>query len=474
MTWTAQQVLVDRYELIEKIGRTGAGRETWLACDRQTQDKVIVKLLAFSPQMQWDELKLFEREAQVLQALDHPRIPRYYDYFSIDDQLLWFGIVQEYIPGGSLQELLDQEKTMNESEVKQLADNLLQVLDYLHQFDPPMLHRDIKPSNIILGDDGLFYLVDFGAVQNQATLTGVTFTVVGTCGYAPLEQFWGRAVPASDLYALGATLIHLVTGRSPVDLPQRNSRIEFAEIAQLSSFFTAWLEKLTETALEKRFSSAHEALQMLRAKELGMSLAKAKPPARKLSKPDRSRIQLHHLEMGGMSIHLPSLTGWGALRVVKLRDLALGYLLLVLGGMVGRLLVPFSSAYLGSLIFALLLGSGLVYFLAMKSCANSDLRFEGDRLFIEQRTFRFLKPQKKEIRVSDIIGVFTRKVDNRHHVILTLQSNHPDEKEQYIVLHDRKTQTVSFSNHYDIGGWLNELEAIWLVQEIQNWLSGRD
>jgi Serine/threonine protein kinase len=92
----------------------------------------------------------------------------------------------------------------------------------LHELSPPVLHRDIKPSNLILDDSEQIYLVDFGAVQAQASVTGVTFTVVGTSGYAPLEQFWGRgAVAASDLYALGATLIHLLTNTYPADLPQK-------------------------------------------------------------------------------------------------------------------------------------------------------------------------------------------------------------------------------------------------------------
>jgi serine/threonine protein kinase len=212
MMFDKQQVLLERYELQQQLGRTGAGRQTWLAIDLHTHQSVIVKLLAFNPQMQWDELKLFEREAQVLQSLDHARIPEYHDYFSIDDQILWFGLVQAYIPGRSLQDLLDQGEVITESQARQVAIELLAVLNYLHQLPQPVLHRDIKPSNLIRGEDGLMYLVDFGAVQDRATLTGMTFTVVGTCGYAPLEQFWGRAVPASDLYALGGTLIHLGTG----------------------------------------------------------------------------------------------------------------------------------------------------------------------------------------------------------------------------------------------------------------------
>ncbi|MEY3329957.1 MAG: hypothetical protein RLZZ115_2840, partial [Cyanobacteriota bacterium] len=213
-----QQILQDRYQLQHQYGRTAAGRQTWLAMDQETQEEVIIKLLAFSPQMAWEELKLFEREAQVLQALNHPRIPRYRNYFSIDQNLggglPWFGLVQDYIPGSSLQDLLEKGHRFTEAKVKKIAKDILKILIYLHELSPPVLHRDIKPSNLILDGSEQIYLVDFGAVQAQASVTGVTFTVVGTSGYAPLEQFWGRAVAASDLYALGATLIHLLTNTS--------------------------------------------------------------------------------------------------------------------------------------------------------------------------------------------------------------------------------------------------------------------
>lgn len=261
----AEQILQGRYQLKQRLGQN-AGRQTWLADDLETQPSksVVVKLLAFGGEVQWDDLKLFEREAQILKQLNHPRIPKYGDDFCIDERSLWFGLVQEYIPGTCLKELLLQGKKFSEKEVRKIASEILNILIYLHELSPPVLHRDIKPSNLIWGDDDKIYLVDFGAVQDKASKEGATFTVVGTYGYAPMEQFGGRAVPASDLYSLGATLIHLLTGTAPADLPSRNLRIQFSGQVSLSKPLISWIEKLTEPAPEERFASARDALKALK------------------------------------------------------------------------------------------------------------------------------------------------------------------------------------------------------------------
>jgi serine/threonine protein kinase len=218
--------------------------------------------------VQWEDLKLFEREANVLKALDHPRIPKYRDYFSIDDRSLWFGLVQEYIQGDSLREYIARGHKFTESQVKKIAIAVLEILIYLHELSPQVLHRDIKPSNLILngseGEELNIYLVDFGAVQDKASAEGKSFTVVGTYGYAPMEQYGGRAVAASDLYALGATLIYLLTGISPAELPQDDdARILFSDRTSASPYFLQWIQKLVEPNVKKRYASARSALQAL-------------------------------------------------------------------------------------------------------------------------------------------------------------------------------------------------------------------
>ncbi|MCZ0899226.1 serine/threonine-protein kinase, partial [Microcoleus sp. HI-ES] len=264
----SKEILADRYQCDRRLGKQ-AGRQTLLARDLKTQQQVVVKLLSFSSDFNWEDLKLFEREVETLKSLSHVAIPRYLDSFEIDTpNRKGFALVQTYIEAKSLQEYLSDGRTFSEREVKQLATALLDILAYLHQRQPPVIHRDIKPSNILLKNRsgnsvGEVYLVDFGAVQTLATQQGKTVTVVGTYGYMPPEQFGGRAVPASDLYGLGATLIALITKQHPADLPQKDLQIEFEQITQLSPAFTDWLKWMTHPSLDRRPTSVQIAKEVL-------------------------------------------------------------------------------------------------------------------------------------------------------------------------------------------------------------------
>ncbi len=268
----SQEILADRYQCDRQLGKQ-AGRQTLLARDLKTQQQVVVKLLSFSSDFNWEDLKLFEREVETLKSLSHPAIPQYLDSFEIDTpSRKGFALVQTYIEAKSLQEYLSDGRTFSESEVKQLATALLDILGYLHQRQPPVIHRDIKPSNILLKNRsgnsvGEVYLVDFGAVQTLATQQGKTVTVVGTYGYMPPEQFGGRAVPASDLYSLGATLIALITKQHPADLPQKDLQIEFEQFTKLSPGFTNWLKWMTHPSLERRPASVQIAKEVLEKPE---------------------------------------------------------------------------------------------------------------------------------------------------------------------------------------------------------------
>lgn len=291
------QLLQERYLLQEQL-RNHPARQTWLAVDQAAEDlqnhRVIVKLVAFGRGVQWDELKLFEREVQVLKQLHYPQIPKYLHSFHIKEPDPWLGLIEEYLPGVSLQTLIHQGQLFSESAICELAAQVLEILIYLHEQKPPILHRDIKPSNLILTPEQKVILVDFGAVQNQVATTGSSFTVVGTYGYTPLEQFGGQAVPASDLYGLGATVLHLLTGVSPAELAQPDLRLQFRDGLRpasghrisLSPTFANWLDKMTAPALADRFDSATAALRAL------TSLSTAAPPACAIADVTSVRLQI--------------------------------------------------------------------------------------------------------------------------------------------------------------------------------------
>lgn len=258
------QTLHGRYHIQSLLGRK-TGRRTFLATDLETRSPVVIKLLLFGPDFVWDDLKLFEREAETLKSLDHSAIPKYLDFFEVETELgKGFALVQSYIEAQSLQRWVEAGRTFSEEDLKTIAIDLLKILEYLHTRQPPLIHRDIKPSNILLGDrsgnhPGQVYLVDFGSVQT--TGHGGTVTIVGTYGYMPPEQFGGRAFPASDLYGVGATLIYLSTNQHPGDLPQTDLHIDFESLTTLSHAFVRWIRWLTEPSLSKRPASAKVAIQ---------------------------------------------------------------------------------------------------------------------------------------------------------------------------------------------------------------------
>lgn len=438
------KILQERYQLQQRLGRTAAGHQTWLAVDLESQEQVTLKMLAFSPEMQWEELKLFEREAQVLQALNHPRIPCYRDYFSLEREagagLPWFGLVQDYIPGFSLQELLEKRQRFSEKEVRKIATEVLEILIYLHELSPPVLHRDIKPSNLIWGEEQQIYLVDFGAVQAQAAVTGVTFTVVGTSGYAPLEQFWGRAVVASDLYALGATLIHLLTGVTPADLPQKDSRIQFSDRVSVSPSLVSWIEKMTEIALEKRFSEAREALAALKSGNIqGANLQIA--TVRKIPKPPHSRIQVSK-SATELNIKIPS-------TLVRKP---------FLGAFIGILIIvicwPIILAFL-ELNYSIGLGffTIIASILVKISGKGNEIKFNRNYFKLEHQIFGWSYLQQTG-KISGILGPFIYTMTDGNQIRIPSGND-------------------MGSYFYVLATNLKEVEAAWLAQEIQDWLNLR-
>src|SRR6476469_2141631 len=263
-----QEIIGDRYRILETLGQGGIGI-TYKAEDLETQQQVALKALSLRRITDWKVLELFEREARVLCYLQHPDIPRYLNYFQVDTpENRWFYLVQELAEGRSLAQWIKEGGRVGEAEARQISMQVLEVLSYLHSLNPPVIHRDIKPQNIIRRSDGQLFLVDFGSVQDtyRDTLTQGS-TVVGTYGYMAPEQFRGKAVPATDLYGLGATLLFLLTQKFPSDLPRQKQKVKFRDRVSISPEFADWLEKIIEAAIEDRFHSAKDALSALRGEQ---------------------------------------------------------------------------------------------------------------------------------------------------------------------------------------------------------------
>ena len=443
----ANQILQQRYQLQKQLGRTAAGHQTWLAIDQKDRERVAIKLLAFSPQMAWEELKLFEREAQILKTLDHPYIPKYRDYFDVDKEIgngvPWFALVQDYIPGFSLQELLEKSQRFTETKIRHIAEQALEILIYLHQLNPSVLHRDLKPSNLILGEDDRIYLIDFGSVQAQAAVTGVTFTVVGTSGYAPLEQFWGRAVEASDLYALGATLIHLLTGTSPADLPHKESRIQFRDRVNVKPDLINWLEKITELPVEKRFPNAAAAKQALRSGAFKYrsdrpELLPRKKPS--FIQPLDSLIEFRQSDEE-LNIEIP------AGGIARFNEIFNAGCTGLIGYYIFFSMIPF-LAYLSPPI-SLMLGVFIVTKLSLLLGTKTNIRLT-QNTFQMTNKFWGMEYGTKACLTDDILDIFLQRTGSIFQVNV------------------RGTHGI-----YNLGGALNQREATWLAHEIQDWIKLR-
>ena len=271
MNQLINQTIGSHYRVKSVLGQN-TGRRTLLAEHTETQTLVVIKLVLFGPDFVWEDLKLFEREAETLRSLDHPAIPKYLDSFEVETAIgKGFALVQTYIEAKSLQEWVSAGYTFSEDELSAIAIDLLNILEYLHHRHPPVIHRDIKPSNILVPaqnsqTNGGIYLVDFGSVQTAPSVG--TMTVVGTYGYMPPELFGGRAVPASDLYSTGATLVYLATGQHPAELIQTDLHIDFESQSNLTQPFTDWIKQLVSVDLSKRTSSAKQALYRLQHPQL--------------------------------------------------------------------------------------------------------------------------------------------------------------------------------------------------------------
>jgi serine/threonine-protein kinase len=228
-------VLRNRYEIIELVGQGGMGA-VYRASDRRLEGRVcaVKEILPQLSENSTSEAELeqiteqFRTEASILARLDHPHLPKVSDYFANGSREY---LVMDFVDGRDLSELVQEAQRRNEflpeNDVLTWTAQMLDALEYLHSQDPPVLHRDIKPSNIKVTSRGDIKLVDFGLVKVLYQDDSRTVTVMhgrGTAAYTPLEQYGGDTSftdVRSDIYSLGATLYHLLSGQTPVAARER-------------------------------------------------------------------------------------------------------------------------------------------------------------------------------------------------------------------------------------------------------------
>ena len=273
------QTLAGRYQITSHLGG-GAFGQTYLAEDTQLPDKnqCVVKHLkpqASDPLTLQAARRLFETEAQVLNRLgNHDQIPRLLAHFEENQE---FYLVQDFIEGQSLSQILTPGKRLSEAEVINLLQEILEILEFVHH--EGVIHRDIKPSNLIRRkQDGKLVLIDFGAVKQISTQVvnaqgQANFTIaVGTEGYMPSEQAKGKPRLASDIYAVGIIGIQSLTGISPRELPEdsQTGEIIWRDRLRISPRLGKVLDTMARSSFSRRYQNASEALQAVKALKSGI------------------------------------------------------------------------------------------------------------------------------------------------------------------------------------------------------------
>ncbi|MBX7219678.1 MAG: protein kinase [Blastocatellia bacterium] len=280
-------LLSDRYQIVKRVGGGGMG-SVYLAYDTRLNNKqraVKEMIELFSDEGQRKKaVEDFKREAQLLASLEHVSIPTIFDYFISSDGRYY--LVMKYIGGGDLAGRLKKNGgAIEERLVTEWGIQVCDVLYYIHSQNPPIIYRDLKPANLMVDDSTnppRIMLVDFGIARFVSpTQKGVT--AIGTMGYAPPELFSGKVEPRSDIYSLGATMFHLMTGVDPQDNPllifdfTKNPRPR-----QIKPTLTLEMDNILARSVEhkpeRRFASALEMKQVLEEHLRRLDQMPAPPP----------------------------------------------------------------------------------------------------------------------------------------------------------------------------------------------------
>lgn len=256
----SDDILLNRYQ-IQKLIYTGSMSYVYMAKDRNLFDRVCVIKQVREPIDSEARHKLLQEEAQRMSTLNHPRIAIIFDHFVEKN---YYFIVVEYIKGKTLSGVYKlRQGILREDEVMRWAISMCEVLTYLHDLE--VIHRDISPDNIMLTDDGEIKFIDFGTIRELKNIAGGGTAGMGKFGFTPPEQWQGKPVPQSDLFALGATVYQLLTGYLPLSQsymlnsnPQKDDYFpRFPPIRERNPGLSAGLERILTRALQLDFSQRY-------------------------------------------------------------------------------------------------------------------------------------------------------------------------------------------------------------------------
>ena len=256
-------VIEGKYEILKLIGKGGMSK-VYLAMDNNLNKQWAIKEIVREDRDRNNEVIVQSAiaEANMMKKLDHPCLPRIVDIINHDNVIY---VVMDYIEGEPLSKILQQDGAQPQEVVLEWAESLCGVLEYLHSQNPPIIYRDMKPANVMLQPNGNIKLIDFGIAREYKEHNLEDTVALGTKGYAAPEQFGGRGQTdaRTDIYCLGVTLYHLLTGHNPCDPPYKLNPLR-----EMNPNLSAGLEniiiKCTQLNPADRYDSCAELLYALR------------------------------------------------------------------------------------------------------------------------------------------------------------------------------------------------------------------